>query len=193
MKIARTMTVVVIAMLTLVATGCDENKRLAEQAERHAARQAEQNVRMAEMQREVAAGARQLVEADAKARVEIVELQKGVQTERVDIGHQRDLLEADRREIAADRYFEPLVAGAIAQVGLLIACVLPLLICWQLLTQPIEPTDDGTVTEFLLRDMVSESPLLLLAEPPRASITAQPTTEAHPPSTSKGDSECHTS
>ena len=182
----------VIAMLILANAGCDENKRLAEQAERHAARQAEQNVRVSEMQRSVAEGAKQLVEADAKARTEIVELQKGVQTERVEIGRQRDLLEVERREIAADRHLEPLVATAIAQFGLLIACVLPLLICWHLLKQPIEPADDGTVTEFLLRDMVSESPLLL-AEPPRASITAQPTTEANPPSTMKGDSKCHIS
>ena len=202
MKTARTMTVVVIAMLTLVATGCDENKRLAEQAERHAARQAEQNVRMAEMQREVAAGARQLVEADAKARVEIVELQKGVQTERVDIGRQRDLLEAERREIADDRYREPLIAAAITQIGLLIACVLPLLICWHLLRQPIEPADDGAVAELLLQDMFSESPLLLAA-PPRVTVkhgreesTSEPftaVTQSDTSSTKKGDSECHTS
>ena len=202
MKTARTMTVVVIAMLTLVATGCDENKRLAEQAERHAARQAEQNVRMAEMQREVAAGARQLVEADAKARVEIVELQKGVQTERVDIGRQRDLLEAERREIADDRYREPLIAAAITQIGLLIACVLPLLICWHLLRQPIEPADDGAVAELLLQDMFSESPLLLAA-PPRVTVkhgreesTSEPftaVTQSYTSSTKKGDSECHTS
>ena len=204
MKTARTMTVVVIAMLTLVATGCDENKRLAEQAERHAARQAEQNVRMAEMQREVAAGARQLVEADAKARVEIVELQKGVQTERVDIGRQRDLLEAERREIADDRYREPLIAAAITQIGLLIACVLPLLICWQLLRQPIEPADDGAVAELLLRDMVSESPLLLREIQPIAiDHTASQYSESAPLSepddslesstTLNGDSKCHTS
>ena len=202
MKTLRSMTVIVIAMLILANAGCDENKRLAEQAERHAARQAEQNVRVAEMQRSVAEGAKQLVEADAKARTEIVELQKGVQAERAEIGRQRDLLEVDRREIAADRYLEPLMAAAITQVGLLIACVLPLIICWHLLRQPIEPADDGAVAELLLQDMFSESPLLLAA-PPRVTVkhgreesTSEPftaVTQSDTSSTKKGDSECHTS
>ena len=204
MKTLKSMTVMVIAMLMLANVGCDENKRLAEQAERHAARQAEQNVRVAEMQRAVAEGAKQLVEADAKARTEIVELQKGVQTERVEIGRQRDLLEVERREIAADRYIEPLIAAAITQAGILIACVLPLLICWHLLRHPIEPADDGAVAELLLQDIVSESPLLLATPRPVAiesrhgtsSTTTQPSASATESDTSpktKGDSECHIS
>ncbi len=204
MKTLKSMTVMAIAMVMLVNAGCDENKRLAEQAEGHAARQAGQNVRVAEMQRSVAEGAKQLVEADAKARTEIVELQKGVQAERAEIGRQRDLLEVERREIATDRYLEPLIAAAITQAGILIACVLPLLICWHLLRQPVEPADDGAVAELLLTDLVSESPLLLAAPPPVAIERRQglpsatnhmsaPAAESDDSLTTKGEAECHIS
>ncbi len=151
---------VMTGILALTALGCDKNKRLAEQAERHAARQAEQNVRMAEAQREVAEGSRRLVEADAEARKEMVALQREVQTERVDMGRQRDLLESDRRQIAEQRYTDPIIADAITQVGLLLACVLPLLVCWQLLRGPTEPADESAVAELLLQDMVAEHPIL---------------------------------
>lgn len=204
MKTLKSMTVTAIAMLILANAGCDENKRLAEQAERHAARQAEQNVRVAEMQRSVAEGAKQLVEADAKARAEIVKLQKGVQAERAEIGRQRDLLEVERREIATDRYLEPLIAAAITQIGLLVACLLPLVICWHLLRRPIEPADDGAVAELLLQDMFSESPLLF-AVPPTVAIERRqglPSATSHLSAsatgsddslTRKGDDECHIS
>ena len=55
-----------IATLIVTAIGCDEDERLAEMAERHSARQAEQNRQMADLQKEVAEGTRQLVEADAR-------------------------------------------------------------------------------------------------------------------------------
>jgi len=93
----------IVAILTLTMIGCDENenKRLAEMAEKQLERQAEQNRQTSELQREVAAGARQLVEADAKAREEMVTLQRAAQAERSEIGRQRDALEDERRDLAA--------------------------------------------------------------------------------------------
>ena len=153
----------VIVMLALTATGCDknENSRLAEMAERHSQRQAEQSQQMAEQQKEVAEGSRRLVEADAKAREEMVALNRDVQAERVEIGQQRDALEVDRRQIAAQRHRDPIIAGAITGFGLLLACLMPLVLCWYLLHRRVEPTDDQAVAEVLIEDLVRQEPLLL--------------------------------
>lgn len=153
----------IVAALMLTAIGCDEeeNKRLAEMAERHLERQAEQNRQVTELQREVAEGSRRLVEADAQARQEMVTLQREVQAERSEFGRQRDLLEGERRDLAAKRRLDPIVAAAITNIGLLLACLLPLVLCWYLLTRRVEPADDQAVAEVLLEDLVADRPLLL--------------------------------
>ncbi len=153
----------IVAALMLTAIGCDEdeNKRLAEMAERHLERQAEQSRQVTELQREVAEGSRRLVEADAQARQEMVTLQREVQAERNEVGRQRDVLEGERRELAAKRRLDPIVAAAITNVGLLLACLLPLVLCWYLLTCRVEPADDQAVAEVLLEDLVADRPLLL--------------------------------
>jgi hypothetical protein len=154
-----------VVALMVTATGCEEdeneNKRLAEMAERQLQRQAEQNRHMAELQHEVAAGARQLVQADAKAREEMVALHRDVQVERTEIGRQRDSLEDERKLIASQRHRDPVIAAAITNIGLLLACLLPLILCWYLLRRPLEPADDAAVAEVLLQDLVSDRPLLL--------------------------------
>lgn len=160
----RTLLVIPIAaILMLTAIGCDENenKRLAEMAERHLDRQSEQNQRMSELQREVAEGSRRLVEADAKARKEMVALQREVQAERSEVGHQRDAMEDERRSLAATRRTDPIIATAITNIGLLAACLLPLVICWYLLHRRIDPADDQAVAEVLLEDLMTDTPLLL--------------------------------
>jgi hypothetical protein len=153
----------IVAALMLTAIGCDEdeNKRLAEMAERHLERQAEQSHQVTELQREVAEGSRRLVEADAQARQEMVTLQREVQAERSEVGRQRDLLEGERRDLAAKRRLDPIVAAAITNIGLLLACLLPLVLCWYLLQRRVEPADDQAVAEVLLEDLVSDRPLLL--------------------------------
>jgi hypothetical protein len=153
----------IVAALMLTAIGCDEdeNKRLAEMAERHLERQAEQSHQVTELQREVAEGSRRLVEADAQARQEMVTLQREVQAERSEVGWQRDLLEGERRELAAKRRLDPIVAAAITNIGLLLACLLPLVLCWYLLQRRVEPADDQAVAEVLLEDLVADRPLLL--------------------------------
>ena len=153
----------IVVMLMLTAIGCDEeeNKRLAEMAERHLERQAEQNRQVTELQREVAEGSRRLVEADAQARQEMVALQREVQVERTEVGRQRDLLESERRDLAAKRHLDPVIAAAITNIGLLLACLLPLVLCWYLLGRRVEPADDQAVAEVLLEDLVTDRPLLL--------------------------------
>ena len=163
MQTDKIMFIPIAAMLILTAIGCNENEntRLAEMAERHLDRQAEQNRQMVELQHEVAEGSRRLVEADAKAREEMVALQHEMQTERVEIGRQRDLLEDERRDLATKRHLNPIIAAAITNIGLLLACLLPIVLCWYLLHRRVEPAEDQAVAEVLLEDLVANRPLLL--------------------------------
>jgi hypothetical protein len=181
-------TLLIAALASLMITGCpeNENERLLKMAERHMERQVDQNGQMAQLQQEVAQGARQLVESDSAARKELLALQRQVQTERAEIGQQRDLLEKDRRDWATQRHRDPVVAAAITHVALLIACLLPLVLCWYLLHRPAEPTDDRLVAEVLLQDLLVEAPLLLPKPEGRPSITFRACEEAH---SSSDDSE----
>jgi hypothetical protein len=158
------LTILILAIVLLTTIGCssNENQRLAEMAERHSQRQAEQNNRMAELQHEVAEGSRRLVEADAQARQDFVAMNRDAQTERTEIGRQRDALEEERRNLAARRWRDPIIAATITNLGLLAACLLPLVLCWYLLRRPVEPADDQVVAEVLLEDLVARHPLLLL-------------------------------
>ncbi len=153
---------IMTAVLSMMI-GCDknENARLAQMADEHLQRQAEQNRQMTELHREVAEGSRQLVEADAKARQEMVAAQRQLQTEHAKVGQQRDALENERREIALQRHREPIIAAAVLNVGLLLACLLPLMLCWRLLHGKVEPADDQVVAEALIEDLVRHEPLLL--------------------------------
>lgn len=155
---------ILVMIPLLTAIGCnDENRRLAEMAERHLERQAEQSRHVTDLQREVAEGSRRLVEADAKARQEFVALQREIQVSRSEVDQQRDLLAGERREMAAKRRMDPIVAAAIVNVGLILACLLPLVLCWLLLKSPVPLADDQAVAEVLLEDLVADRPLLLQA------------------------------
>lgn len=157
----KTIVLPIITMWIVAAIGCDEDTRLAEMAERHFERQAEQNRQMAELQHEVAEGTRQLVEADAKARGEMVALQRDLQADQSEVGRQRDQLESERRSLAARRRLDPIIAAAITNVGLLLTCLLPLVLCWYLLRSRVDSADDHVVAEVLLQDLVTDHPLLL--------------------------------
>jgi hypothetical protein len=164
-----------VAAILLLMSGCDEeeNRRLAEMAERQLQRQAEQSRQMNELHQEVAAGSRRLVEADAKARGEMVVLQREMQVERTEIGRQRDVLEDERRQLATQRQRDPLIAAAITQTGILLVCALPLFVAIGLLFRRVEPADDQAVAEVLLQDLVAEQPLIRLTTTPALAQPSQ--------------------
>jgi len=85
--------------LVLATMGCGDgpDQRLVDVAMESAARQAEQNQQMAELQQQVAGGAKQLVEADSRARQELAELQRELRSDQAEIGRQRDALESPCR------------------------------------------------------------------------------------------------
>ena len=70
MPIHQRIPALIATTLILSAIGCEqnENERLADMAEKHLERQAEQNRQIAELQQQVAEGTKRLVEVDAESR-----------------------------------------------------------------------------------------------------------------------------
>jgi hypothetical protein len=144
-----------------LALGCDEDKRLVQLAQEADRRQAEQNHEMARQNRQIAEATRQLVEADAKARQDLVGLERDLQAEKAAVGHQRDELEMERRQMARHRQWDSLLASAVKNSGLLVVCSLPLLLCWFLL-RDLRAGNDEAFGELLAIELTAEEPSLLL-------------------------------
>ncbi|MHB0956268.1 MAG: hypothetical protein ACYC0X_07805 [Pirellulaceae bacterium] len=152
-------------LLLLLIGGCDEdneNAQVARVAEEAAARQAEQNQEMAKLNREVAAGAHSLVEADSKARQEVIAAQKDLAQQQASLAEQHDALEAERRSMAQQRYHESLLVPVISTLGLLLLCCLPLGLAWYLLhAWHREAQDEIVLGQLLVEELVSPRPVLL--------------------------------
>src|SRR4051812_28760879 len=90
-----------------VTSGCDD--RATQIAREAANRQAQQNTAMSELNKEVAAGTRELVAADSQARKEIVGVHHELQAERTQLDTGWDALENERRQIADERRTESML------------------------------------------------------------------------------------
>jgi hypothetical protein len=160
--------------LLLAVAGCGAtDDRLVELSERSLARQAEQNQQMARQSSEVAKATRQLVEADAKARQELItaqtQLQSELHTERTSLDRQHETLEGERKELAAQRHQEPIVAAAIVQAATLLACVLPIVLCFLVVSALRRETTSGVLEDMLILELTDpRSQLLLGTRPPSA-------------------------
>ncbi|TWU18615.1 hypothetical protein Poly21_07790 [Allorhodopirellula heiligendammensis] len=154
-------------IVTLSIAGCQESDdtRLVEMSERHELRQAEQTQQANQLHREFTA------------------MQREVQAERTAIGQQRDLLEVDRRSVASERRFDSLTAAAVINIGLWLACLLPLVIAWLVLRQPQSSADDQAIIDVMLEDLVADKPRLLSQRPkassnsPRIRVASSPDDE----------------
>ncbi|MBI3860739.1 MAG: hypothetical protein HY290_02465, partial [Planctomycetia bacterium] len=166
-----------VALASMGAGGCDENERLADYAKNSVDQQSRQNDQIArqnqevtQQNRQVAEAARNLVEADARARQELVtaqqSLQSGLQAERATLDQQRTELEQDRKDIARDRYWQPVIAETLHSLGVLAACLAPLLLCVYVLRNlSTAQADETALNELLVSELVSETPRLLLPAP----------------------------
>ena len=159
-----------LSVLTLVVLICacgtiEPDGRYEQLVEKTIEQQAAQNQAMAKQSQEVAEATRQLVEADAKARQEMAathrDLQTGLQSERKNIDRQHDELEKERRQIAAQRHRDPIIAGAIMQAAGFLAAVVPLALALVLLRSLQHEDPDALVGELLLQEFTSERPLLI--------------------------------
>ena len=170
-------------LLLSLLIGCDSpDGRLVELSERSAERQAEQNAQMARQSQEVATASRALVEADAKARAELLatqqKLQQGLQAERSHLNHQhedlasqRQELVADQQELVSDRHQlvetiqrEPVIAQTLLTTAVIIGSLLPLVLGFKIL-HALGPEDhEQGLADLLVLELVDEQSPLLLAQ-----------------------------
>jgi len=150
------------ATLICLIVGCSDD-RLVQFSKEHEARQAEQNLKMADLQKSVAEGSKRLIETEAESRDKLLAMQDNLRGDQAAVGEQRDKLESERREIARERIRDPIIAEAIMQVGLCLASLLPLVLAGYLVyaMKHTPSQDDAVVAELLVTELVSEKPLLL--------------------------------
>nr|WP_231615877.1 hypothetical protein [Novipirellula artificiosorum] len=84
-----------------------------------------------------------------------LEIQQDLQDERAEVGKQRDLLEADRREWDERERSEPVLAAVISSSVLLICCSLPLLLVAVLLWPRKREQESQAVCEAMLDEVVT--------------------------------------
>lgn len=135
-----------LIVTTLLIAGCNDHKELARQANEHAARQADQNREMAKLNQHVAEGTKRLVDADVQMRQDFLQANKS--------------LDAERKEIAAQRHRDPIIADSIMAAGLLVACMLPIVLAIYVVRIMGQPSIDDGLAELLVQEITSEQPLL---------------------------------
>ena len=152
----------IVLLVILLASGCSsDDSRVAEVATAAADRQAEQSLEMAKTHGHLTQGAQNLAESVGRSQESLITIQKDLETQQAEIGRQRDRLELERQTIASQRRADPVIANAILQIGLLLACLLPLTICWYLLPRTDAKESDALVAEALIEDLTSSEPKLL--------------------------------
>lgn len=183
----RSITMLMTVLIPGTIAGCSRapDERLAEFAQQTMTEQIRQNQRMADQSEaivdeshQLAEAAKEMVERDAEARRELIAAQQKLtsqlneQQSAIYTGHEQ--LEQDRRDIAEQRQRDPIIAAVIQNIGLVIACLLPLLVAvqviWQMQSQ--EP-DHAAVAELLTMELTSEEPLLLPGPRLRQGTLAQ--------------------
>ncbi|HET6329027.1 MAG TPA: hypothetical protein VFG04_30365 [Planctomycetaceae bacterium] len=161
-----------LPLLAPIAIGCSSgDERLVELSRESANRQAEQNRLVENNNGQVLEATNRLVEADAKSRTENNDLHRQIEAERSGINEQRDALEQERRQIAAERIRDPIIAESIQAVAGLFAATLPLLVCLFLLRGLNQKPLGETLAEVLIEDLVSQHPLL--SEPEAVSLSGR--------------------
>ncbi len=167
-------------LVLITAAGCGQapdyrDQRLAELAQTSVHEQAQQNARMTEVMKRDAEFRQELISAHQS-------LTKQLNQQQSVIDANRDRLENDRRELAQQRYRDPIIATVLQNSAIMVACLLPLLVAllgiWQMQHQ--EP-DHAAIAELLVAELTSERPLFLptpifprLAAPAEASRSQQP-------------------
>jgi hypothetical protein len=135
----------------------------------------------AEARKDLRAIHHKIVQRDADGRRELDELhrqaQASIATRTQAVDQQRDLLEQERRQIAAERARAPVVAEAVKFVGGLIVCSLPLVVVVYLLRSLRSRGDntDAAMVEVLVQELVAAQPRLLAGPAPRPALPSAST------------------
>jgi hypothetical protein len=168
------------AVVALGTVGCDENppdRTAARLAERVTHDQAEQNKRLADATKSLTQGSQQLVSAEAKARQELISLQRDLRQDQADIGRQRDALEADRRQIAGQRLTDSAWSATLLAVGMLIACLAPLVLAGMTLLGLWRSPSDEELHDVLVEHFTGVTAAVTVLPP----ATALPAPESFAP------------
>jgi len=162
-----------------------EGEKLRETADACLRQQAAQNERIVELSRELATGAKELVEADAQSRQDFLGLQRNLESSRTQIDRQKTALDQERREIAQDRRWDSLTATGLMTLGLVLAALSPLLLAAFAVYTTGKPQDTAEtaqglfVEEILLSVDDSRSPpAALLTEASPKQLASTPDTPA---------------
>jgi hypothetical protein len=148
--------------LVILTSGCDD--RATQIAREAANRQARQNTAMADLNKEVAGGAHQLVEADAQARKEIVGVHHELQAERTRLDTGWNSLEQERRQIASQRRTESMLVPVIQAGGLVALAIALLGFCWYAIAScRSSDHSDAQLNELLVRELLPDESTRLLS------------------------------
>ena len=153
-----------ILLTVLMANGCESrDERIARLAEYTVAEQARQNERLAKQHEKIAHASREILEAEGRSREQFLSLNQALQTERAEIGQQRDVLELERKELARHRYLDPIIASAILEAGVVLGCLLPLVVCILVLRSLTMGSDDeSAMNDLLVNEIIDEQRYVML-------------------------------
>lgn len=151
----------IAAGLILMTAGCGGNAEVARVATQAADRQAQQNDELARLNREVASGTKNLVDADAQARKELIAAQQQLQSQQAEVGRGRDRLEAERQEMGRERQTVSMWTPVLQGLGITLVAALTIGLCWQLL-YGLRSDDDANqeLGELLIMELSSDRPRL---------------------------------
>ena len=169
--------VLTLALLVMTA-GCGDSpdyrdQRLAEFAQQTMTEQRKQNDRIADQSEAVvkessqlAETAKLMVEHDAQTRRELIaaqtELTSQLNQQQAVVYAGHDQLELERQQIAEKRHRDPVIAMAIENAGLAMACLLPLVICFFVIRQmQTQEPDHAAVAELLIQEFSGDQPRLV--------------------------------
>lgn len=137
-------------MLLATTLACDDQAlRVSREA---ADRQASQNQTMADLQQEVAAGARSLVEEEGQARRQALAIHQDLRAERVQLAAGWNQLEAERQKISRQRRTDGFWSSAAPALGATAVALLALSFAWIVLTGIRRDDDSAAVACTLLLD-----------------------------------------
>ena len=157
-------------LVMIVTSGCDDRAtRIAREA---ADRQAQQNTSMADLNKEVASGTHQLVEADAEARKEIVGVHRDLQSERSRLDTSWSQLESERRKIAGQRRTESMLTTMTPLVGGILLTAMLLGFCWLIFVSACRDSD-VEFNDLLVEEILTVEPSIILDDSPSLLVRTQ--------------------
>jgi cell division protein FtsL len=147
-----------ILISAVTNAGCDQSADVARVA---ADRQARQNETMARLQTEVAAGAKQLVDEEGRARRQTLELHRDLQSERSQLAGGWNALQAERASIAHSRRTESVLAALVSGGRGALAGFVALAFAWLALFGLSHRDDSAQAAcELMVTEWIADRPLL---------------------------------